>query len=179
MANMTVPELTNLTKEISKEDEEFCLFWGGTFSQWAKYDMDIDGVKYNCCEQYMMAEKARLFDDQEMLEKIMSLKDPREQKKCGRKVKGFDREKWEAIARDVVYKANYAKFTQNENCLHTLKEQEGKTIVEASPYDKIWGIGLSKDDPRAKDKSQWEGTNWLGEAIMQVRDKLIEEKIIV
>jgi len=160
---------------MNKDKEEFCLFWGGPFSQWAKRDMEIDGVTYNCCEQYMMAEKARLFDDKDMLAKIMSLKDPREQKKCGRKVKNFDQAKWEAVARDVVYKANYAKFSQNEDCLDTLAENRGKTIVEASPYDKIWGIGLSKDDPRANDRSQWLGTNWLGEAIMQVRDKLESE----
>jgi len=157
------------------EEEKFCLFWGGPFSQWAKRDMEINGIKYNCCEQYMMAEKARLFEDFEMVTKIMSQANPREQKKCGREVRNFDQGEWEAIARDVVYDANYAKFTQNEDCLDTLAGKRGQTIVEASPYDKIWGIGLSKDDPRAKDRSQWQGTNWLGEAIMQVRDKLEAE----
>ena len=156
-----------------KITDEYILFYGGIFSQWYQCYMTIDNIMYCTCEQYMMAEKARLFKDEEMLEKIMASKDPREQKKCGRKVKNFDQEKWEAIARDVVYKANYAKFTQNEDCYNELESSVGKTIVEASPYDVIWGIGLGPDDPKAKDRNEWRGTNWLGEAIMQVREELI------
>jgi len=152
--------------------EEFVLFWGGEFSQWYTADMFIDGKKYNCCEQYMMAEKARTFSDQISLEKIMSSKDPREQKAIGRKVANFNADVWNAISRKVVYKANMAKFCQNYDCFEVLMETGNKTIVEASPYDKIWGIGLAEDDPRALDRSQWQGTNWLGEVIMKVRDTL-------
>jgi len=154
------------------DNEEFCLFWGGLFSQWAKVDMEIDGTKYNTCEQYMMAEKAKLFCDEDSRALIMISKDPREQKAIGRKVKNFNADDWNKVCRDVVYKANYAKFTQNSDCLMELISSRGKIIVEASPYDKIWGIGLAKDDPRALDRSQWQGTNWLGEAIMRVRDDI-------
>ena len=152
--------------------EEFVLFWGGCFSQWYKADMVIDGVSYNCCEQYMMASKASFFGDEEICKQIMSTKDPKKQKALGRKVCNFDAAKWDSVCRDIVYRANYAKFNQNEDCFKELMETGDKTIVEASPYDKIWGIGLAEDDPRALDRNQWQGTNWLGEAIMKVREKI-------
>ena len=152
--------------------EEFVFFWGGKFSQWYKADMVIYGVKYNCCEQYMMAEKARLFEDDEIESKIMESKNPKEQKALGRKVKNFDPERWDSVARDVVYEGNYAKFNQNKDCLEELFQTGEKTIVEASPYDKIWGIGLAGDDPRAANRSTWRGTNWLGIAIMKARENL-------
>ncbi|MDX1472144.1 MAG: NADAR family protein [Flavobacteriaceae bacterium] len=110
-------------------EEEFVLFWGGKFSQWYKAPMIINGIEYNCCEQYMMAEKARLFEDKEALKEIMATKDPRKQKAIGRKVKNFDQEKWEGIARSVVYKANYAKFSQNEDCFKELDEKYGKMKI--------------------------------------------------
>jgi len=149
--------------------EEFVLFWGGKFSQWHKADMVIDGVEYNCCEQYMMSEKARLFGDNDSESKIMESRNPREQKALGRKVKNFDADKWNEVSRIVVFKANFAKFSQNDDCFEELMDTGEKTIVEASPYDKIWGIGLAASDVRALDRSTWNGTNWLGVAIVEVR----------
>src|SRR5690348_8597394 len=93
--------------------ERFVFFWSGPYSQWARYSFTIDGVSYNTCEQYMMAEKARLFGDHETEAKIMQTADPREQKALGRKVKSFDEERWKAAREDIVYRANLAKFTQN------------------------------------------------------------------
>ena len=127
---------------------------------------------YENNEQYMMAEKARLFNDSFALEQIMSSNDPSVQKSWGRKVEGFDKDKWEEIARKVVFKANYAKFSQHEDWKKQLLDTGNKVIVEASPYDRIWGIGLGCTDSRALDPEQWRGTNWLGEAIMEVRDIL-------
>lgn len=154
-----------------KRKNGFVLFWGGPFSQWYKHDMEIDGVVYNCCEQYMMAQKANTFNDKEALDKIMASKDPKEQKAIGRTVKNFNAQMWDRICQDIVFRANLAKFSDPElkKFLFSFANEE---IVEASPYDKIWGIGLSEDDPRALDKSQWQGTNWLGEAIMRVRETL-------
>lgn len=117
----------------------------------------------------MMAEKARLFNDTATLAKIMASPDPREQKAYGRAVQGFDRDKWDAVARDVVYKGCLAKFTQNPDLKATLLATGDTVMVEASPVDSIWGIGLDKSDPRAQDPSQWRGTNWLGEVLMRVR----------
>ncbi|MHA2427588.1 MAG: NADAR family protein, partial [Candidatus Hermodarchaeia archaeon] len=163
--------------------EKFTLFWAGPFSQWLRADMEIDGVFYNCCEQYMMAEKARLFGDQEALEQIMATSEPKEQKAWGRKVQGFVKEEWERIEENgkpfcwnAVYKANYHKFTQNKGLRHELFSTAGTTLVEASPYDDVWGIKLGEEDPRALDRSQWQGTNWLGEVLTQLREDLMEEQ---
>lgn len=153
---------------------DFIFFWGGTYSQWCPSVFKIDGVEYNCAEQYMMAKKALLFGDYDSLALIMNTKEPKEQKALGKKVKGFNKEKWETYCRDYVYDANYAKFTQNSEMQKELLATGDKEIVEASPEDKIWGIGLHETNPLAWDKSTWEGTNWLGEAIMKVRKKLRE-----
>lgn len=151
--------------------DNFIFFWGGPFSQWYKHDFEVNGVKYNCCEQYMMAQKALLFGDDESYKKIMKLKDPAQQKAIGRNVKNFDPNKWNEVCRKIVYDANLAKFSDFGLKVAILSTGD-KEIVEASPYDRIWGIGLPEGDPRCLDKAQWQGTNWLGIAIMQVRDTL-------
>jgi len=149
-------------------------FYNGPFSQWHMKQMTIDGVDYNCCEQYMMAEKARLFDDDDTLAKILAAKTPREQKALGRKVKGFTDKTWKKHRLEIVTKANRAKFTQNEDLKKKLLDTGDAILCEASPKDRIWGIGLKKHDPKAKDKKQWKGLNLLGEALMAVRDELTE-----
>jgi ribA/ribD-fused uncharacterized protein len=156
--------------------EEFTFFWSGPFSQWHPSPMEIDGVWYNCAEMYMMAEKARLFKDDETLAKIMSAVDPSDQKRYGREVKGFDKEKWDAVAKDIVYKGSMAKYTQNPDLKRDLLATVGTTLVEASPKDNIWGIGLAKTDSRALDRSTWRGKNWLGETLTKVRDDIISKK---
>ena len=155
--------------------EQFTFFWSGPFSQWDQSAFQIDDVWYNCAEQYMMAEKARLFGDREMEERIMNSPDPSDQKRYGRQVKGFDLEKWNAEARNIVERASYAKYTQNESHKKPLLKTAGTTLVEASPHDNIWGIGLHKSDPRCKSRDTWQGTNWLGEALTKVRDRIIQE----
>lgn len=157
--------------------DKYVFFWGGTFSQWCPSTFEIEGVQYNCCEQYMMAQKALLFNDTESHKMIMYATSPRDQKAFGRRVKGFDKEKWEDVCRGIVYDANFAKFTQNPKMMAELMATGDREIVEASPEDKIWGIGLHESDARVHDKSKWQGTNWLGEAIMQVREKLKTIKI--
>ena len=152
------------------ETDKYIFFYGSFYSQWAKYKIDIGGVDYCCNEQYMMAEKAKLFEDNDTLDKIMNTSNPAKQKALGRKVKNFDKDKWEEIARDVVYIANYAKFSQHEDLKEKLLATKDKIIVEASPYDCIWGIGLAQDDSGITDEKNWRGTNWLGEAIMKVRE---------
>lgn len=153
--------------------EKFTFFWSGPFSQWHPSPMEIDGLWYNCAEKYMMAEKARLFKDDETLSKIMAAIDPSDQKRYGREVKGFDKDKWDAVARDVVYKGSMAKYTQNHDLKRDLLATVGTTLVEASPKDNIWGIGLAKSDPRAQDRSTWKGKNWLGETLTKVREDIV------
>jgi len=157
------------------ETDTHIYFYGSVFSQWAMRDMTIDNIKYCTCEQFMMAEKARLFGDDHALSQIMKACDPSVQKSWGKKVKNFDKDKWEEIAQDVVYKANYAKFTQNDDCYEELMRSGDKVIVEASPYDCIWGVGLGPDNPKVLDEKNWRGTNWLGEAIMKVRETIKRE----
>ena len=157
------------------ETKDYVFFWGGTFSQWAPSEFIVNGVKYSSAEQYMMAAKAVLFNDTEAHTQIMGTTSPAYQKAIGRKVKGFNTYQWEQICRDVVYEANYAKFTQNPKMLAELMATGEKEIVEASPEDKIWGIGLHVSDPRSRKKEEWLGTNWLGEAIMKVRETLKKE----
>lgn len=155
--------------------EDFILFWGGTYSQWMPSEFEIEGVYYNTAEQYMMAKKALLFNDFDAHREIMLESSPALQKAIGKTVRCFDKVKWETYCRKYVYDANYAKFTQNPKMYDELMGSGTKEIVEASPEDKIWGIGLHSTNPLAWDKSTWQGTNWLGEAIMQVRATLRKE----
>ena len=155
--------------------EEFVFFWGGICSQWYSSWFEIDGQKFSCAEQYMMYKKALLFGDEDVANAIMRTQSPMEQKALGRKVRGFDKDKWEEHCREYVYEGNYAKFTQNPELLEELMSYGDREIVEASPEDPIWGIGMHETNPDIFDKSKWKGTNWLGEAIMRVRDELKQE----
>ena len=157
--------------------EKFTFFWSGVFSQWHMCPIIIDHIMYNCTEQYMMAQKALLFKDLETHKKIMSAITPDDQKRYGREVKNFDIPIWQKHAVSIVYKANYAKYTQNEDLKKALLATSGTTLVEASPYDKIWGIGLKASDPKAKDRKTWRGSNWLGEILTKVREDILRKEI--
>jgi ribA/ribD-fused uncharacterized protein len=129
----------------------------------------------------MMAEKARYFVDDAALDAILAAAHPRDQKQIGREITGFDTEEWEHVESNgrpycwnVVWKGNLAKFTQNSGVRRKLMATEGTTLVEASPVDSIWGIGLAEDDTRARDRSLWLGRNWLGEVLTDVREHLKE-----
>lgn len=164
-------------------EEKFTFFWNGPFSQWYPSYFEIEEIEYNCAEQYMMAEKARLFGDEETLDMIMEAEDPKTQKKLGRLVEDFDQDEWEAIEDNghpycwnVVWKGNVAKFNQNSYLLEELFATAGTILVEASPFDVIWGIGLREDDPLALDRDNWRGANWLGEVLTDVREHLMGTK---
>lgn len=156
--------------------EQFTLFWGGTFSQWYPSPFTIEDKEFTCAEQYMMWRKATLFEDSETAQKILNTSHPHEQKQLGRSVKNYDDSEWCAIAKDVVTIASYAKYSQNYHLMTELLATKGTLLVEASPYDKRWGIGLGMNDPKALDRTQWEGYNWLGEVLTEVRDLLIEQQ---
>lgn len=155
--------------------EEFTFFWkdNSPFSQWYAAKFIINEVEFNSAEQYMMYMKAALFGDEEVAEKILKAKLPVQQKALGRKVRHFEQEKWESHCKKFVYEGNYAKFTQNEELKKELLRTKG-TLVEASPVDEIWGVGLAEDDPRIKDRRTWRGENWLGEILTQVRDEILK-----
>lgn len=154
-------------------EEKFELFWDGPFSQWFPSQFVFEKMSFNRAEQFMMFGKTVFFEDFITASKVMKSNSPKEQKALGRETAGFNVDKWVNVARDIVYVGNYCKFTQDNNLNETLMATKGLTLVEASPYDKIWGIGLAEDDKRAQQRSTWQGKNWLGETITKVREDLI------
>ena len=153
---------------------ELVLFWKppNPFGQWTLSPFEIEGRRYVCAEQYMMAEKARLFGDAAREQRIMNSDSPREHKKLGKQVAGFVEERWEAERCDIVFRANVAKFRQNENLRAQLLDTGERRLVEASPLDRIWGIGFAADHPSAYQPEQWRGLNLLGETLQRVRREL-------
>lgn len=120
----------------------------------------------------MMAAKAELFRDQESREKILNCTDPKQIKALGRKVCGFKQEVWDKFKYSIVLNGNWCKFSQNRVLREFLLFTGDSVLVEASPYDNIWGIRLSISSPEAKDPLKWRGQNLLGFALMEVRDEL-------
>ena len=150
--------------------EKYTFFWSGPFSQWNYSPFKINGIKFKTAEHYMMYKKATFFGDHDIAEKILKTDHPRDAKKLGRKVKRFDKTLWEEIAKKVVYDGSYEKFTQNPRLKEKLMDTDGTLLVEASPYDRIWGIGMAENDPGINDEKNWNGTNWLGEVLTQLRE---------
>ena len=116
-------------------------------------------------EQYMHACKAMLFKDDEMLDRILYASDPMDSKKLGRLVSGFDDGVWSSLARDIVTRGCWLKFSQNQTLREEMLKTEGRTFVECAPRDRRWGIGLGINNPRAVIRSKWRGSNWLGECL--------------
>ncbi len=156
------------------ETADFVMFWKppAVLGQWTPSPFEVDGTDYNCTEQYMMAEKARLFGDMQIRSRILKSDSPRAHKQLGRKVRNFDENIWKAKRFDIVVAGNMAKFSQNPEMRAVLLATGNKTLVEASPLDRIWGIGLSANDARAFHPPHWRGENLLGKALMAVRDRL-------
>ena len=162
---------------------KWLFFWGHTpardgsiskscFSQWEGHPFTIDGVGYRTAEHYMMACKARLFDDQAILAKIVAARTPGEAKKLGRSVEGFEEGVWLRQRWDIVVAGNVAKFGQHPTLRAFLLETGERVLVEASPADRIWGIGMAAGDPDAENPSAWPGLNLLGFALMEARARL-------
>ncbi|GAA5091742.1 NADAR domain-containing protein [Chryseobacterium ginsengisoli] len=170
-----------IEKSQNKEKLDFLFFWGHTvkdeitkacFSQWFPFEFEENGIVYKTAEHYMMAGKAKLFNDQEVLEQILQAKTPNQAKSLGRKVKNFDPKIWDEYKYEIVRQGNLLKFSQNEKFKEFLLSTNDKILVEASPYDKIWGIGMLESNPKAENPAQWNGENLLGFALMEVRDEL-------
>ncbi|EAD0693564.1 NADAR family protein [Listeria monocytogenes] len=165
------------------EKLKYIFFWGhqpaedgkiskSCFSQWWICSFKVDGVEYNCAEQFMMAEKAKLFNDMEMREKILAAKHPKQAKDFGRLIRGFQEDIWLKNRFNIVMLANQAKFSQNEELKKFLMQTKNRILVEASPVDKIWGIGMAADNKNVENPLYWKGLNLLGFALMAVRDEL-------
>ncbi len=167
---MNVKELRD---KISKGKKfEYILFWDGPYSQWADTPFTFGGITYKTAEHYMMFHKAKFFKDEVAVEKIMATHSPKIAKQIGREIKNYDDTKWAEVRYNTVVEGNMAKFTQDNDLRNLLLSTDNKIIVEASPFDTIWGIGMGKGDNRCKNPLKWKGQNLLGFAIMEVRDIL-------
>jgi ribA/ribD-fused uncharacterized protein len=134
------------------------------------YAVDGEELQFNCCEQWMMACKAILFDDPETFTQIMNETSPAKQKELGRSVKNYDNAIWDQYKYEIVARGNEYKFDDNVELKEFLCSFHPFTIfAEAAPWDKVWGIGLGPDDPKALDINTWEGENLLGKAITRLR----------
>ncbi|GAA2743608.1 NADAR family protein [Kitasatospora cinereorecta] len=162
---------------------KYLLFWGhrperdgrigaGSLSQWWPSPFTVDGVDYATAEHWMMAGKARLFGDEEIVPRILSARTPAEAKKLGRLVRGFEETRWVAERLDLVVRGNVAKFGQDEALREYLLGTANRVLVEASPLDRVWGIGLAADNDRATRPAEWRGLNLLGFALMEARARL-------
>ncbi len=144
----------------------------GCLSQWWPASFVVDGITYPTAEHWMMAGKARLFNDGQGLAAVMTAKSPGAAKAAGRKVRGFDEGRWAAARYDLVVAGNLAKFTQNLELQQFLHTTGDKILVEASPDDRIWGIGMAPSNPDLHHPTKWRGHNLLGFALMHVREQI-------
>lgn len=158
--------------------KKYTFFWNNRtpFSNWYPSKFTWGDFTFTRGEQYMMFRKAIVFGDLEIADLILETDNPAEQQKLGRRVKNYNDKIWAAIRYDVMVEGLYCKFSQNDKLKRALFDTAGTTLVEASPYDRIWGIGLGEDDPRAQDESTWLGQNLLGQVLTQVREQLISEE---
>ncbi|GGU38414.1 hypothetical protein GCM10010259_31140 [Streptomyces daghestanicus] len=161
----------------------YLFFWGhrpppdgrigaGCLSQWWPSPFTVDGVEYATAEHWMMAAKARLFRDAEAERRVLAAGHPAEAKKAGRLVRGFDEEVWERERFRIVVEGSAHKFASDAALRAFLLGTGERVLVEASPVDRVWGIGRAADDPAATDPARWRGPNLLGFALMAARGVL-------
>jgi ribA/ribD-fused uncharacterized protein len=163
---------------------KFLFFWSerpgqggdpgkGCLSQWWPAPFELDGERYPTAEHWMMAEKARLFGDREALAEVLTVEHPGAAKAVGRRVLGFDEGAWARARVGIVRRGSLAKFSQHPELRAYLIGTGARVLVEASPRDPVWGIGLAEGDPAARDVGRWRGANLLGFALMAVRARLV------
>jgi ribA/ribD-fused uncharacterized protein len=168
---------------IEHSEAKLLFFWGHTprqtglvdkscFSQWYPAAFEVAGETYATAEHWMMAEKARLFGSDDVRQRIIAAKHPAEAKKLGRQVRDFDPQVWDEQKYALVVTGNYHKFSQHAELRNYLLTTQNRVLVEASPVDAIWGIGLAADHPDATRPAAWPGQNLLGFALMEARDEL-------
>jgi ribA/ribD-fused uncharacterized protein len=174
-----------IEKYYSDEPIKFLFFWGHNkkpqeqvgkfcFSQWFELPFMVDGITYKTAEHWMMANKALLFGDQKHHDKIVEANHPGEVKELGRMVWNFDELIWRDYRYQIVVNGNIHKFNQHPEFAQYLINTGDRILVEASPVDTIWGVGLAQDNEHINDPNNWRGLNLLGFALMEVRGFLKE-----
>ncbi|WP_435813180.1 NADAR family protein [Streptomyces tendae] len=162
---------------------KYLCFWGhrplpdgsigpSCLSQWWPSPFTVDGVEYATAEHWMMAGKARLFADAEAERRVLAAAHPAGAKKAGRLVRGFDEAVWERERFRIVVEGSVHKFASDPALRAFLLGTGGRVLVEASPVDRVWGIGLAAGDEAAQDPERWRGPNLLGFALMAARERL-------
>jgi len=186
-ASRSVEQLVRALEE--GEAPRFLFFWGhrpardgrvtqSCFSQWYEAPFVVEGIAYPSAEHYMMAAKAALFGDAQARERILAATTPGAAKALGRRVEGFEEEVWARERMRIVVDANLGKFGQDARLAGFLVGTGNQVLVEASPVDPVWGIGMAADDPDARHPARWRGLNLLGFALMEVRDVLARRQEI-
>ena len=181
---LTPRNAAEVTAALAQEDPpKFLFFWdhhperdgsvgAGCLSQWWPAPFTVDGLEFATAEHHMMWHKATLFGDDVIADQILAAPHPHAAKALGGRVAAFDQLVWDEHRVPVVVAGNLAKFTQHPALRTFLVGTGRRVLVEASPRDRIWGIGLTRDDPAARDPARWRGLNLLGFALMSVRDAL-------
>lgn len=169
-------ESSNANKLVRLPKPSYVFFWHeyaqhGVFSQWYPCDILEGDILFSCAEQYMMYHKAKLFNNNDIASKILKTTSPSIMKSLGRDVTDFDEKTWESKREEIVYQGNYLKFTQNKELYNTImKYPKGTIFVEASPYDRIWGIGYNESNALYH-RNKW-GKNLLGKIIGKINSDL-------
>ncbi|MGG1661164.1 NADAR family protein [Brevibacillus sp. NRS-1366] len=178
-----IQDVQTLIKASQQTRLKYLFFWGNTqkkpnvidkscFSQWYPAPFVDENTTYHTAEHYMMAKKAELFDDPVIRDEILRMRHPKQAKALGRKVRSFDESEWNEHKTMIVRRANLLKFSQHPDLQRFLLSSKDRILVEASPYDRVWGIGLAQDHPHAEQPERWRGENLLGFALMAVREEL-------
>lgn len=164
-------------KEIAgtKVFGKYVCFWGSIFSNFAPCNIEAQGHSFKTSEQYFMWQKAMYFGDVVIADAILNAEEPRLAKELGRRVSGYDDEAWSKVRFDAMYKAVFAKFSQNKKFKEIIIDKmfDDKNFVEGSPVDNVWGVGIRWDDPMIMDESNWMGQNLLGKVLDKVRENLL------
>ena len=161
---------------------KFVFFWGHQsggsqanktcLSQWYEAPFEVKGIQYLTAEHYMMHAKALLFNDKLAAQRVLLAKTAGEAKSIGREINYFDEQVWQDQRFDIVVEGNLAKFSSNAELCKFLLSTGDRVLVEASPVDRIWGVGLAQDCAFIREPSKWKGQNLLGYALMEVRKRL-------
>lgn len=163
---------------------DFLPFWGpipcsgkkagkGCLCQWWPSPFSLGDKTYQTAEHFMMAEKARLFGDDKMEQRILGSRDPSEAQYLGRKVQGYDEARWCQLRLNIVEQGNWLKFSQHRDLAQFLCSTGDTILVSANPTDRIWSVGYDEYHPAISDPHSWRGANLLGFALMRVRARLL------
>lgn len=178
-----ITDTTSLLRFIGAGNRvKYVFFWGhketgeaitkACLSQWYGSPFEYGGYVYKTAEHFMMVEKAKLFNDLDKVQEILDADDPGKVKSIGRSVRNFDQAAWDKRKVEIAIRGNFEKFKQNEELGEFLRNTKERILVEASPVDRIWGVGLEMKDLRIEDPANWLGQNLLGFSLMHVRRQL-------